>query len=128
MCTRVALHPHRGGGKNSQGWQGIMVLCLKGDTSHTNTSPQWVAIMVTHLQGGKYHHPWYKSPPPLSCITQQDMANFHHTTPLWKMPLYHRGWVLHNYSKPLVVIMVPNPALLVDTQPCQKPIIIPLRF
>ena len=47
---------------------------------------------------------------------------------IWKMPLYHRGLVRNNYSKLPVVIMVHNPAPLVDTQHCQKPVIIPLRL
>ena len=35
-----------------------------------------------HLPPGREHpHHWYRSPPPLSHVTQQDMANFHHTTP-----------------------------------------------
>ena len=126
MCTRVALHPH-GGWKLSQGWQGTVVLCLQGWTSHINKNPQWVPIMVTHLQGGNV--PITSTGPLLHCPVESSGIWPIFTIPLqlWKMLLYHRGWVLYNYSKPLVVIMVPNPAL-VDTWHCQKPIIIPLRF
>ena len=33
------------------------------------------------VPGREHHHHQYRSPPPLSRITQWDMANFHHTTP-----------------------------------------------
>ena len=50
------------------------------DTPHQYKPP--VGHHYGHPPPGREHHHWrYRSPPPLSHITQWDMANFHHTTP-----------------------------------------------
>ena len=92
-----------------------MVLCLLGETPHINTNSQWVTIMVTHLWGR--NTTITGTGPLLHCPTLPSgiWSILTIQLQLWKMLLYCRGQVLHNYSKPLVVIMVPNPSPLVDT-------------
>ena len=98
------------------------------DTPHQYKPP--VGHHYGHPPPGREHHHYPGTGPLLHCpaLPSRIWPIFTIQLQLWKMPLYHRGQVLHNYSKPLVVIMVPNPVPLVDTWHCQKPIIIPLRF
>ena len=81
MCTRVALYPHGG-------WVKAFPRIARDcgpmppgrDTPHQYKPP--VGHHYGHPPPGReHHHPQYRSPPPLSHITQQDIANFHHTTP-----------------------------------------------
>ena len=81
MCTRVALHPLVGW-KLSQGCPETVVLSPQGGTSHNiERNPQVAITMVTHLQGGNNPITGTSPLPPLSHVTQWDMANFHHITP-----------------------------------------------